>query len=190
MSSRQRGKRSATRLSKEEWLAQALDTLSKRGKSRLTIDSLVAKLGVTKGSFYWHFENRADFIQQLMEYWGKRYTDDVVEKANAGDGTAQERLFRLMEYLTRNDVSRYDIAVRAWAAQDPAVAKIVKRVDMTRMGYIKTLFRELGFDGDELTIRARAFLYWASFEVGLFAPLSKAESLRMLEQRYEFFTRP
>ena len=80
MPSRQSNKRSATRLTKDEWLAQALDTLSKRGKSRLTIDSLVAKLGVTKGSFYWHFENRADFIQQLMEYWGKRYTDDVVEK--------------------------------------------------------------------------------------------------------------
>ena len=189
MTHRNTAKKSVQRFSRDDWLSLALETLSKQGKSKLTIDRLVADLGVTKGSFYWHFENRADFIQQLLEYWAKKFTYEVVDETNAIEGGARERLYGLMELLTRNDASRYDIAVRAWAAQEPAVAIVVRRVDMTRLGYVKSLFRELGFEGDDLTIRSRAVLYWASFELGLFEPLSKHESLRMLELRFAFFTR-
>ena len=187
MTRRNTARKSIQRFNRDDWLSLALETLSKQGKSKLTIDRLVADLGVTKGSFYWHFENRADFIQQLLEYWAKKFTYEVVEKINTIEGDAGARLFCLMELLSRNDASRYDIAVRAWAAQEPAVAIVVRRVDMTRLGYVKNLFRDLGFDGDELTIRSRAFLYWASFELGLFEPLSKQENLRMLEQRFAFF---
>lgn len=189
MTHRDTAKKSVQRFNREDWLALALETLSKQGKSRLTIDRLVADLGVTKGSFYWHFDSRADFIQKLLEYWAKKFTYEVVDEINAIEGGAGERLYGLMELLTRNDASHYDIAVRAWAAQEPAVAIVVRRVDMTRLGYVKSLFRELGFEGDELTVRSRAFLYWSSFELGLFAPLSRQESLSMLEQRYAFFTR-
>lgn len=189
MTHRNTAKKSVQRFNRDDWLSLALETLSKQGKSRLTIDRLVADLGVTKGSFYWHFENRADFIQQLLEHWAKKFTYEVVDETNAIEGGARERLYGLMELLTRNDASRYDVAVRAWAAQEPAVAIVVRRVDMTRLGYVKSLFRELGFEGDDLTIRSRAVLYWTSFELGLFEPLSKHESLRMLEQRFAFFTR-
>lgn len=182
-------RKSIQRFNREDWLALALDTLSKRGNSRLTIDRLVADLGVTKGSFYWHFENRADFIQKLLEYWAIKFTHDFIDQINALEGGANERLYGLMELLTTSDASQYDVAVRAWAAQEPAVAIVVRRVDMTRLGYIKSLFRELGFEGDELTIRSRAFLYWTSFELALFAPMTKQESLNMLAQRYAFFTR-
>lgn len=189
MTHRNTAKKSVQRFNRDDWLSLALETLSKQGKSKLTIDRLVADLGVTKGSFYWHFENRADFIQQLLEYWAKKFTYEVIDETNAIEGGAGERLYGLMELLTRSDASRYDIAVRAWAAQEPAVAIVVRRVDMTRLGYVKSLFRELGFEGDDLTIRSRAVLYWTSFELGLFEPLSKQESLRMLELRFAFFTR-
>lgn len=189
MSLRNTAKKSVQRFNREDWLALALETLSKQGNSRLTIDRLVADLGVTKGSFYWHFENRADFIQKLLEYWAKKFTYNVVDQINAIEGGAEERMYGLMELLTRSDASRYDIAVRAWAAQEPTVATVVRRVDMVRLGYIKSLFLELGFEGDELTIRSRAFLYWSSFELGLFAPMSKQENIRMLEKRYAFFVR-
>ena len=189
MTHRNTAKKASQRLNREDWLALALETLSKQGKSRLTIDRLVAELGVTKGSFYWHFEDRADFIQKLLEYWAKKFTHEVVDEINGIEGDAGDRLYGLMEFLTSNDASRYDIAVRAWAAQEPAVAVVARHVDMTRMGFAKSLFRELGFEGDELTIRAHAFLYWASFELGLLVPLTKQESLSMLKRRYAFFTR-
>ena len=182
-------RKSIQRFSREDWLTLALETLSKRGNSRLTIDRLVTDLGVTKGSFYWHFDNRADFIEKLLEYWAKKFTHDFIDQINALQGGANERLYGLMELLTTSDASQYDVAVRAWAAQEPAVAIVVRQVDMARLGYVKSLFRELGFEGDELTIRSRAFLYWGSFELALFAPMTKQESLNMLAQRYAFFTR-
>lgn len=189
MTRRNTARKSVQRFNRDDWLSLALETLSKQGKSKLTIDRLVADLGVTKGSFYWHFENRADFSQKLLEYWAIKFTYNVVDQINAIEGGAGKRLYGLMELLTRIDASRYDIAVRAWAAQEPTVATVVRRVDMVRLGFIKSLFLELGFEGDELTIRSRAFLYWGSFELGLFAPMSKQESIRMLEKRYAFFIR-
>lgn len=189
MALRNTAKKSVQRFSREDWLALALETLSKQGKSRLTIERLVADLGVTKGSFYWHFESRKDFIQNLLEYWAKKFTYEIVDQVEAIEGDAGERLFGLMELLTRSDASRYELAVRAWAAQELTVATVVRRADMVRLRFAKSLFLQLGFQGDELTIRSRAFLYWTSFELSLFVPMSKQESLRMLEQRYAFFTR-
>ena len=64
------------RLSKEEWLARALEVLGKKGAGELTIESLARRLGVTKGSFYWHFKDRADFFRQLIEFWDENFTQD------------------------------------------------------------------------------------------------------------------
>ena len=168
----------------------ALDTLSKQGQSQLTINRLVSDLGVTKGSFYWHFENRADFVHKLLEYWAKEFTEDIGKRVLAEKGDAAIHLYRLMEVVTINDVSRYDIAVRAWAHQDTNVAKIVKRVNKMRMNYVQSLFRDLGFKGEELEIRSTSFLYWASFEHSVFGSRTRKEKLRMLKKRFVFFTRP
>jgi AcrR family transcriptional regulator len=181
---------SIQRLGSEDWLILALETLSKQGQSKLTIDRLVADLGVTKGSFYWHFKNRADFLEKLIEQWAKEFTVKVVEQAMADKNDAAGRLFRLMEVITLYNVSRYDIAVRAWAAQDDKVAKIVKRVDKTRMKDVQSLFEELGFKGDELIIRSRAFLYWGSFGSSFSVPQPKKDKLRILKQCHTFFIRP
>ena len=58
-----------TRFSRTDWLARAMDVLSRKGGARLRINDLCQELGVTKGSFYAHFEDRADFVRQFVAYW-------------------------------------------------------------------------------------------------------------------------
>jgi AcrR family transcriptional regulator len=60
--------KSSKRLSREEWLSRALQVLSREGKAKLKIESLTKNLGVTKGSFYWHFKGRAEFVRSLADY--------------------------------------------------------------------------------------------------------------------------
>jgi len=177
------------KLSREKWLSRAMEVLSREGKAKLRIDTLTQSLGVTKGSFYWHFRDRADFVKCLAEYWAKSSTDQVVDMLSQFKGDASDRLLRLMEYLIRKDFARYDIAMRAWAAQEPEVARLVKKVDEQRFTFVCTLFAELGFKGQELEMRTRTFVVFHSLELGSFASGSKKDRLRLLHLRHAFFTR-
>lgn len=178
------------RLTREEWLERALETLAKEGQSAIRIEKLCHDLGVTKGSFYWHFEDRADFVRKISEYWAKTFTQAVVEELSPGRGDAKGRLWKLMELLFRGKHSRYDVAVRAWAGQEPEVAEVVRRVDAARIEFVGSLFREMGFVGSELEMRTRTFVCFHSLEHGLLAEQSERERKKLMRLRYEFFTRP
>ena len=77
-------------LSRNEWLARALEVLAKEGSSVMTVDALVKRLNVTRGSFYWHFEDRADFIRQLVHYWSVAFTEEIAKEVSKVRGGAAE----------------------------------------------------------------------------------------------------
>jgi hypothetical protein len=94
-----------------------------------------------------------------------------------------------MEFVFRKQVGRYDKAVRAWAFQEPAVADAVRRSDRNRLNFVRSLFREMGFSGDELETRVRTFVGYMNLDHTIFVPEGDKERLRLLEERLEFFTR-
>lgn len=177
------------RLSKDEWLARALEATAKRGVTKLRIDALVASLGVTKGSFYWHFRDREDFVKSLAQYWARTSTDVVVEELSRAERDPRVQMRRLMELVVREDLSRYDLAMRTLATQEPGVAAVVRRVDRTRMATVRSLFAEMGYRGRELETRTRIFVGYMSLEHGIYPRESKKERLASLEDRFWFFTR-
>ena len=69
-----RERTSDQRLSRQDWLENALATLSEKGQAGLSIQDLSVALGVSRGSFYWHFEDRDDFVHALLEHWYEEYT--------------------------------------------------------------------------------------------------------------------
>ena len=106
--------RQKKRLGQTDWLALAMDVVAKEGGAKLTIDSLCRKLGVTKGSFYAHFESRADFVRQIVAYWRENFTQSVVDAIDElEDATAEARLLALMQLLHRERMAGYEVAVRA-----------------------------------------------------------------------------
>ncbi len=78
-------------LTKEQWLAKSLEILTQRGPGVLRIDNITKSMNVTKCSFYWHFEDRQDYILNLAEYWAWMSTGQVIEtmKSVSGDTTAK-----------------------------------------------------------------------------------------------------
>jgi len=180
---------SGGRLSRDEWLRQALDVLAHEGPGRLHIQSLSESLGVSRGSFYWHFENREEFLSSLLAYWHREFTEPVPEAVETGGGSGQEKLLRLIRIVCEQDLTKYDMPIRSWAAQDPKIAKLVGQTDLFRLDYIRQLFVEVGFDGNELEIRARSFLGYMTLEKSLFDPLGRETELEQLEQLHAFFVR-
>ena len=130
MASRQ--ERSRQRYDRDSWINAALDVLAGEGSQRITVRHLSEKLGVTTGSFYWHFESRDDFVDAIADYWFERFTAQVAERAMAASSDAAQQLLELMKILATDDYSRYEVAVRAWSAQEPALAKAVAKADRYR----------------------------------------------------------
>ena len=56
------------RLTKMQWLDHGLKTLAHSGASLLKAGTLAKSLGVTRGSFYWHFADVEDFHRQLLSH--------------------------------------------------------------------------------------------------------------------------
>ena len=151
------------RRSRSDWLAVSMDVLSREGGAKLNINHLCKKLGVTKGSFYAHFKGRADFVEQFLDYWTASFTQTViVEIDGMKEAPPEERLLTLMKLLHYKGMAAYDVAVRAWAAQEPVVAETVKRVDSLRFAFARRIFHEIGFRGVELDLRTRIFVVYHS----------------------------
>jgi AcrR family transcriptional regulator len=139
---------SPTRLTRDEWLARALDILALEGGAKLRVDAICDALGVTKGSFYWHFKDRDDFVRSVVQFWSTRFTDPVLARIAEMGGAANARLKSLMRFVSEGGFARYDVCVRAWAMQDPdLVAAIVKDVDERRLAFCRVSIRRYGLQG-------------------------------------------
>lgn len=164
-----------TLISREEWLKKALDVVSREGGAKLRVNNLVKDVGVTKGSFYWHFKDRDDFIRKLIDYWHEQYTVTVSNYLDEYEGTAEEKLRKLMEMVFVEQLTRHDLAIRSWAIAEPMLQKLVKRTDDHRLSYLQMLFQGIGFSKDEADLRSRVFLGEAAWEAALFETMTKPQ---------------
>ncbi|MEP4767508.1 MAG: TetR/AcrR family transcriptional regulator [Roseibium sp.] len=177
------------RFRQRDWLSVAMDVLSRKGSSKITIDGLCSELGVTKGSFYGHFENRNDFIQKLILYWAEEFTSVVMTETKTLDSQpAVDRLRALMHIVAERDLARYDVAVRAWATQEPLITDQVDTVFRKRFEYVRGLFREIGFSGAELDLRTEVFVAFHSSRSNRHTIMGEVVTPEDLDLRFRFFT--
>jgi AcrR family transcriptional regulator len=148
-------------LGAEAWVAEAWRALSELGVEGVRVEPLAARLGVTKGSFYWHFEDRAALLSALLDDWEQRATAAVIREVDARCESPRERLFALIRMTTASpEAPDAEHAVRAWGAHDTSVRKRLHRVDARREAYVAQLLVAVGVDEARAQMRARA-LYLA-----------------------------
>lgn len=146
------------RLTKSDWIKHGLRTLTKSGPGALKVGPMAAGLAVSRGSFYWHFRDIADFKAQVLQSWREWSTDQIIEMIEA-EKVEPERLKRLLR-LGMSIRPKRERAIRSWAAEDKDVATAVASVDARRVAYIAKLLIAAGVDGAKAQSRA-TFLYWA-----------------------------
>ena len=179
--------RSNTRLNKDSWLSLALEVLAQEGRAKIQIEYLAQRLGVTKGSFYAHFPGRREFITSVAAYWAETLTVNALKELSAAEGKAEERLLLLMQAIKNYQLGKYDIVMRAWALDEPLVAKQVEKVDQLRFEYIKSLFSEMGFKGAELEMRSMLFQAYHSLSNALKGTFFEENRLKHENLRHQFF---
>ncbi|WP_067821548.1 TetR/AcrR family transcriptional regulator [Actinomadura kijaniata] len=128
-----------------EWLAEGLRLLAEQGAPAVTLERVCERMGMSKGAFYHHFGSVPKFRTRLLAHFEAEYTTAVIDAVEgAADLPARERLDLLVAEALRDTTPDLEIAVRAWAKQDPEAAAVQERVDATRVAYVRDLCERAG----------------------------------------------
>ena len=141
------------RLSAADWQQAALDALSEGGLQHIAIEMIAKRLGVTKGSFYWHFESRDALIQSALELWESQEQEQVFGKLD-GLPDAQARLTALVA-LVASELKAHKIYSEMLKTIDhPLVKPVLERVSKRRIDYLSASFRQAGMPRKQALNRA------------------------------------
>jgi AcrR family transcriptional regulator len=152
------------RTPRSKWIEEGLRALSAGGPDAVRIEPLAQALGVTRGGFYWHFDDRRALLEEMLDTWERASIEEVIERVEGEGGDARTRLRRLFALASSSDeLLSIDLAVRDWARREPTVADRLRRVDNRRMDYLRSLFG--AFCPDEDDVEARCMLV-ASLWIG------------------------
>jgi AcrR family transcriptional regulator len=176
------------RVSKDQWLAVALEELEKGGIEAVRIERLAKILCVARSGFYWHFKDRRDLYWHLLDYWFHEYTEVVTSNPLLLVGAPKARLERISKMIQEHNLGKYDLAFRSWAKYDDAAHEAVKRVTKVRLDFLRHIFNEMGFEGDELEMRAMLFVCYHTWESATFNELSPRKIARLRKLRLALLT--
>ena len=147
-----------TRTPRSSWIEEGLRALAAGGPDAVRIELLAQALGVTRGGFYWHFDDRRALLEEILDAWEHASVDEVIARVEREEGDARAKLRRLSALAASSDQPlRIDLAVRDWARREPAVAERLRRVDNRRVAYLRTLFGALSAEADDVEARCLVF---------------------------------
>ena len=141
-------------IGRDEWIGAATAALAEGGVDAVRVEAQARTLGVTKGSFYWHFRDRSALLEAVLERWeeGAR----VLVATAAGLATPQQRVAALLRGMTRRVAGLPDAEVQAWAPRERGVAERVAEVERERVVFLKDQLTQLGVVVQEAHRRAEA----------------------------------
>ena len=159
--------REQQQLARLDWLQCALQLFVNEGIDALRITRLADELNVTRGSFYWHFDNREDLVEALVTFWQAKNTTGICEPFDQADSLDSGILSYFAATIegARFD-PRLDLAIREWARRDTRIRQLVDSEDRTRIDSIRRFFQRFGNPMPDALIRARVLYY---SQIGFYA---------------------
>jgi len=176
--------------SKNDWLEAGLNVLGTASVAEISVEALAKGLGIAKSGFYWHFNDRGEYLSQLLDYWYRQVVEVISENDQINELEPVTRLITAVEMIFRHDLVKYELALHQWAATDKRAYKVVRKANRVRLGYAKALFAELGFSEDEIEIRSMLTLTYQLWEEPtLMRVVSRKRRKELISKRIRFLTR-
>lgn len=151
---RQTGAKGRTALCAEDWEHGALEVIAEAGIRALTVESLARRLGITKGSFYWHFANREALLERALTRW-EAIDARNLRQALSDIACPRDRLRRFFRRTSREKLTHRVYSALCVAGDHELVAPLLERVATRRMEHLAVAYRELGYDEDRARHRSR-----------------------------------
>jgi AcrR family transcriptional regulator len=145
------------RLTAEDWIDFALQTLAREGFDALKADVLARKLGISRGSFYWHFTDLNDLHARVIEHWKQAATEAIIVDIERYR-LPEERFDALLRHAFGHG-ALLEIRMRTWAENNVQAQRAVGDIDRRRREYIEHLLVEAGVAPTLAATRAQ-LVYW------------------------------
>jgi AcrR family transcriptional regulator len=151
------------RTPRDAWIEAALQALAEGGPEAIRVEALAARLGVSKGGFYWHFKDRASLLEEMLDGWEQKVVSDVIAQVEAEPGESRAKLQHLfgLAFHASPELLPVELALRDWSRRDSEVAARLHRIDNQRMDYLRELFVPICVDEDDA--EARSMLVFSLF---------------------------
>ncbi|MFZ0885597.1 MAG: TetR/AcrR family transcriptional regulator [Candidatus Acidiferrales bacterium] len=130
-------------LQPDDWVRAAFARLSTEGIESVRIELLARDLGVSKGSFYWHFQDREELLAKMLERWEGDETEWL--GATVVTPRAAARWAQFIEHCADPARARLEAALRAWARRDERIASRVSAIEKKRAKHIASVLHDIGF---------------------------------------------
>ncbi|MFK8079829.1 MAG: TetR/AcrR family transcriptional regulator [Granulosicoccus sp.] len=139
-------------LSAIDWIQASFRALTKGGPQAIKVEAIAKDLGVSKGSFYWHFKDVGALKKAMLEHWLEIATDSIVQRVQSTSEKPREQLLELISIATSDIAKPYggrlaEPAIREWARYDSDAADTLAIVDRRRLKFLRSLFKQLGIPG-------------------------------------------
>lgn len=174
------------KLTSEDWLIHGLEYVKQVGHPHFRIEKIAKLLNVTKGAFYYHFSDKAEFERALLDHYIRTTVQTLANELSLLS-SPHSRLRELLKKQIESDETRLSMIFRAWGLENPSVAEALNKLDRLRLKHANYLFRDLGFPPRESAVRARVLVTFLQGESSLFCQLSRRQQLEQLEDRFRFF---
>lgn len=174
-----------TRLTINDWVAVGFDILGEQGITGIKIDRMAQRLGVTKGSFYWHFKDIDEFLDALTTKWAEEMGTRYLATAGAPDEHPSTRMQNRLRVFLSRPIRMLDREMRHWARSDHRAREALEKTD--RQIYAQTTrdLRDLGFGDVEAGWRASVLFYASVGYAAVDHPLTEAnlrsEAFKLLQ---------
>lgn len=170
-----------SRLTKQDWLDRAVEILVADGIDRLRVQPLAQGLGVSRSSFYWHFESLEDLHGHMLDHWLDVNTAPILQMALRPADTLAEAVLNVFSCWVDEALfsPALDMAVRLWGRNDDKVCAVVAEADAQRLDALTRMFARYGMAQDDALVRAR-LLYFSQvgqYALGVEEPLDVRLSL-------------
>lgn len=136
------------RKTRQDWIDAGIKSLKKKGPTAISAEQLAKQLGVTRGSFYHHFENIKAFNDTILDHWVTINTTTPFAEAKEKSETPDQELEELVEKSWHTDL-QLEVAIRAWAMTNKQVQQRVEKLDSFRLAYLIELYQTVVGDKDK-----------------------------------------
>ncbi len=183
-------KTSGWRGSAEGWLDAAYEVLIARGVGQVKVGPLAQRLGLSRTSFYGHFESREALLAALVGRWQTKNTGNLVARTEAPAGSIAEALLNLFDCWLMPDLfdARLDFAIRTWALGDADLRLVLEAADRTRIAALVAMFARHGFDAGQAQVRAFTVYYTQIGYISLMVKEDVALRIRRMPVYVETFS--
>src|SRR5262249_46675013 len=176
-----------TRTPRGKWIDEGLRALAAGGPDAVRIEPLAQALGVTRGGFYWHFDDRRALLEEMLDTWERATTDEGIERGESEGGDARTKLRRAFTLTSSSDgLLAIDLPVPARPRANQRAPGRSRRAHNRRMDYLRSLFG--AFCPDAADVEARCMLSFSllignHFIAADHGPRSRGDVLKLALRR-------